>query len=299
MISGVSGSFYEYAPRLMAFEFNNFKSKNVIIFIGGLGDGFLTVPYLPKLADELNSIGWSLIQIGLTSSNIGWGTGSLTRDSSEINQLIDFLKKDDGDSKLNGLTRENIVLMGHSTGCQNSLHFISKSGFGEKISGLILQASVCDREAMTLQFGSFEKIDETVNFAKSLIAKGEANEIMPRKYCELFFGVPINASRWASLSSERGDDDFFGSYLTLEDHKKTFGKVDKPLLVLFSGSDEYVPEFINKEKLVDGFKEATDPKYWSPYSKIVDGALHNIGPGSKETSVPIMLESVSSFIKSL
>ncbi|GMG56511.1 unnamed protein product [Ambrosiozyma monospora] len=192
--------------------------------------------------------------------------------------------------------------MGHSTGTQNTTHYIAK--YSKEVKDVepldfgILQACVSDREASTLEL-SPDEIEQSLSQAKKLIDKGNSNEIMPSEFCAKFFGAPINAYRWFSLVSIRGDDDFFSSDLTAEDHKKTFGKINKPLLLLYSGSDEFVPDYVDKKKLVEGFRQATDEKYWSPLSGIIEGATHNIGPQSEPGAQEKAISLVVEFLKAL
>lgn len=71
-------------------------------------------PYLARLSSELERIKWSLCQLHMRSSYLGYGTGSLARDFEDISSGLTYLFA-------NGKRR--IVLMGHSTGCQDSVHF--------------------------------------------------------------------------------------------------------------------------------------------------------------------------------
>lgn len=112
----IKGSLLEYAFKKHAFEYGDLNSENVLIFVGGLTDKLATVPYVPFLSGELNKMGWSVVQIEFTSSHIGWGTGSLARDHSEIAELVRFLKSKQGGA------RKKIGIMGHSTGCQNTIY---------------------------------------------------------------------------------------------------------------------------------------------------------------------------------
>ncbi|ODV83813.1 hypothetical protein CANARDRAFT_29556 [[Candida] arabinofermentans NRRL YB-2248] len=298
LIGATEGRLFEYAPRLMAFEYGSLNSANVLIFIGGLGDGFLTVPYIPLLSSKLNAIGWSLIQIQLTSSYIGWGTGSLQRDDSEIAQLVDYLRS--SSTACGG--RSKIGLMGHSTGCQNTLHYLSKPGAENKtkpeIDFGILQASVSDREAITMLFPA-DLLEKSIDYAQNLIQSGNPNELMPLKYTANFFPAPINASRWISLATERGYDDFFSSYLNETDFKSTFGNVKKPLLVLYSGSDEFVPDHVDKAGMLEKFSRAVSPEFWSPLSKLVVGGTHNLGPESGPNAQEDATSTAIEFIKSI
>lgn len=290
----VAGVIHEYAPRHIAFEFNPEGNKNVLIFVGGLMDGLLTVPYLQLLSKELSKIDYSLIQIEISSSHIGWGTGSLVRDSTEISQLVKYLKSDKGGN------RTKIGLMGHSTGCQNTTHYFTRQNRDENYSSIdfgILQAPVSDRVSASAEL-SKEDIDESLNIANKLIDEGNWMEIMPYKFTKHFFDVPINAYRWNSLMSVGGDDDFFSPDLEMDDYKSTFGKFDKPFLVLYSGADEYVPDWLDKKELMKKWQDVAGSN-WSPFSKIVEGAKHNIGEGSKDGAQEDAIDTVIKFIASI
>lgn len=291
----IEGSLLEYSPKNFCFEFGNLKSKNVLIFVAGLGDRIATVPYLVPLSAALTKIGWSLIQIEFSSSSIGWGTGSLERDNFEISKLIEFLKSE------NGGEREKLGIMGHSTGCQNTIYYFTRAVRDDEYIELdfgILQAGISDREAAYILM-SLDLIEEANALAKKYINEGNPKELMPYKYTKNFFDTPINAYRWYSLYSKNGDDDYFSSYLTDNDLKSTFGKFDKPLLVLYSGADEYVPDDVDKELLMKRFEAATTPGMWSSYSKLVDGGLHALGKGSKETAMDDAVSTTVKFIGSL
>lgn len=291
----VPGLIHEYAPRHIAFEFTPTSKKNVLIFVGGLMDGLLTVPYLQLLASELAKIDYSLIQIEFSSSHIGWGTGSLNRDSTEISQLVHYLKSNKGGN------RTKIGLMGHSTGCQNTTHYFNRQPRNdptkfETLNFGILQAPVSDRVSAEAELSKNE-IEESVKLARSYIEKGEPNELMPYKFTKHFFDAPINAYRWNSLIGIRGDDDFFSPDLNEKDWATTFGNFDKPYLVLYSGADEYVPESLNKEQLMSNWEKSANEN-WSKFSKIVDGAIHNLGPGSKAGAQEDAIDTVIKFIQS-
>lgn len=100
-----------------AYELGYPNSKNALVFIGGLGDGPHTVPYIRTVAKHLENagkdLGFSVFELRLRSSFIGFGTSSLSNDVDDIAALVKYLR---------GLGREKIVLFGHSTGCQVSLN---------------------------------------------------------------------------------------------------------------------------------------------------------------------------------
>lgn len=63
----------------MAFEHlpsEDKKSCHKLLFVGGLGDGLFTVPFI----EHLRTLdGWGVIEVLTSSSFTGWGTGSVKR----------------------------------------------------------------------------------------------------------------------------------------------------------------------------------------------------------------------------
>lgn len=290
---------YRYSGSLSAIEFGPPESQleNFLVFVGGLGDGFLTVPYVPQLAKAVQEAfhgKWVVVQALISSSYIGFGTSSLEKDCKEIGKLVKYLREKRGTKK------SKVVLMGHSTGCQDTMQYLTKfskkDNFDESmaIQAGILQAPVSDSEAFRMSDDD-PVLNQLLERARDLIAQGKSNEILPAAAMKYSFGSPINAYRFNSLISERGDDDFFSSYLTSEDWDHSFGKIDKPLLVLYSGSDEFVPEHVDKESLIKNWCGHCST-YWSEQSKIIKGASHNLGNNSSVGAVDEVCDSVVAFI---
>lgn len=101
--------FTYYEPdRLTAFESGPADSGKTVVFVGGLCDGYNSVPFLAPLQRALEEEGWSLIQTQLSSSYSGYGIVNLQKDCDELDHLIEYLKTRRSKSK--------IVVMGHSTG---------------------------------------------------------------------------------------------------------------------------------------------------------------------------------------
>lgn len=302
MTGPFKGTLHDYAPRLTAFEFDDGAqlAENVLVFIGGLTDGLLTVPYVPNLAASLSketNSKWVVAQALITSSYDGWGTGSLARDVEELSLLVKYLRSNKGGQ------RKKIVLMGHLTGCQDTITYLSKLLVSNddqsiQLDGAILQAPVSDSEA----FGSEvepEKLNQLLAELKDLLDKGQGDTLLPDEWRKLMLNTPINAYRFHSLVSKRGDDDYFSSYLDKSDFEKSFSVVKTPILVLYGEKDESVPSFVDREKLVDSWRQSTDPKYWSPLSKVLKGATHNCGPGSDKGAEEDLIQTVLKFISNI
>lgn len=60
-------------------------------------------------------------------------------------------------------------------------------------------------------------------------------------------------------------------------------RVDKPLLILHSGNDEYIPESVDKDGLIRHWKELCQPGIASELSGTIPGAGHRVEePGAEE-----------------
>lgn len=291
---------YDNSHTAIEFGRETDSPQNFLVFIGGLTDGFLTVPYIPNLGSAItDKLGgsWVLVQALISSSYLGFGTGSLARDAKELGRLVKYLRTERGNKN------SKVVLMGHSTGCQDTLEYLSKFSKGESFDQLldidagILQAPVSDAEAF-VAFDSGNKLSELLQLAQKHIDEGNPNELLPKAALKLAMGSAITAYRFKSLAGERGDDDYFSSYLTDEDLQKSFGAVTKPLLVLFGEKDEFVPDHVDRKALVGSWQKNTDPTKWSKLSKILKGATHNVGPQSDAGAEEDLIETVVEFVKS-
>lgn len=245
---------YNEASGLTAFEFGESSSSRVLVCIAGLTDGLLSMRYLPRLARNVGPEGWRVIQPLLQSSYSGWGIGSLDEDASDIDCLLKCLVTERG--------VKEVVLLGHSTGCQDVVTFLEKHP-NKRIKGAILQAPVSDREALQLtNTGSKATMEADLqNFRKvaaTMISQGRGEEVMPRAACQLI-GPPhvITAYRFNSLTGRMTDDDMFSSDLTDGELSKRFHHVKVPTLVAISLDDEYVPKSVDVRAFAERMQSAT------------------------------------------
>lgn len=315
------------APRLTAFEFTTPSTPqtpkpNSILFVGGLTDGLGTVPYVAPLAKALESTDWSLFWVLLSSSYGGWGVSSLDQDVEEIAQCVQYVQGyKSGSSEAGG----KVVVMGHSTGSQDVLHYLHspnplpqrKDEFQGRLKhlvrptldGVIMQAPMSDREGLLRSLKEVEgtlqetelraAYDQCVDFAKRQpFTTGDGgqklNAILPLNLtAKLDFpsDTPLSARRFLSLASpdspeHPAEDDLFSSDLTDQRLAQTFGVVGDRGLVkgkmmfLYSGNDDYAAPWVNKEALMQRWKEAANAKgvekYDSEGSAVIPGAAHNV-----------------------
>lgn len=95
-----------------AYELGSSQARNALIFVGGLGDGPHTVPYIRTVAAKIEAdtgLSYSVFEIRIRSSFCGFGWNNLAKDVQDISSLVKYLR---------GIGKEKVVLMGHSTGSQ-------------------------------------------------------------------------------------------------------------------------------------------------------------------------------------
>lgn len=294
------GTLHRYTDKLVAFEHGTTSSssvpKNLIFWIGGLSDGLLTVHYPAAIGKALPS-GWSLVEVLLSSAYEGWGTSSLKRDAGELGDCVKYFRN--LPSKKGG----KIVLMGHSTGCQDLMEYVVGAEHSSRpaVDGVILQGGVSDREAWA-EMVSDGVLKSLIQDAKKLIDEGKENELMnvEGNIVAKEFGSPITAYRTYSLLAKGGDDDYFSTDLEDAVLKGTFGRIPKstPVMFLLGGEDPYVSRRVSKSGLL---------KRWTDIIRqgggvvddvnggVVEGAHHNL-VGDPDEVVQDLVKRVVNFL---
>jgi pimeloyl-ACP methyl ester carboxylesterase len=302
--------------------------------VGGLTDGLCTVPYVSELAEALDDTDWSLFSILLSSSYSGFGVESLDRDVEEIGQCVRFIRDLKADRAPGATSKHSkIVVMGHSTGSQDVLHYLHAANplpkteldmglqymHRPELDGAIMQAPVSDREAVLAILKSSNDPQEARAAYDQLVSSAQKepwtadqfDNILPMNQTAklgLPGNAPLSARRFLSLASpdspeKPSSDDLFSSDLSDQRLQDTFGQIatrgllQSSLLVLYSGCDEYCPPWVNKENLMQRWQKATEAggSKWDENSAIIPGAVHNVkDEGQKE-----LIDRVTRYLTSL
>ncbi|KAJ5722573.1 hypothetical protein N7488_000608 [Penicillium malachiteum] len=290
----LDGVLHQFAPRLVAFEYLASQDKpsrpHSLIFIGGLTDGLGTVPYVAPLAKALETTQWSVFSVLLSSSYNGFGVSSLDLDVEEIAQCVEFVRKLKGESG-------KVVIMGHSTGSQDVLHYLYSPNplpknlefdVGLKyltrpqLDGAIMQAPASDREGTQHLIKTCSQPEEAQGAYEQLVSAAKRqpwtddkhDSILPMNMTALLGlpgNAPMSARRFLSLVSpdspqNPAQDDVFSSDLTDQRHQETFGQIgsrgilspSSKVLALYSGEDEYCPPSVDKEAMLKKWQLATE-----------------------------------------
>eukprot|EP00048_Salpingoeca_helianthica_P017743 m.238826 g.238826 ORF g.238826 m.238826 type:complete len:285 (-) comp22061_c0_seq1:18-872(-) len=231
---------YDKGKRLPAFISGGEEGccEHVVVFLGGLTDGLLALPYLPDLLSAFSKHNppFALCQPLFSSSYNGYGCSSLTKDVEELAALLDFLHETQQTRK--------ILLIGHSTGCQIICRlFQLQSQYTKQsalIVGAVLQGPVSDREYMA----QLEFTQADLGLAHEAVLRDQGHTLLPRRSDA---DVPMSASRMVALAARGGEDDMFSSDLTDDELAHAVGNIPVPVLIVCSGADEYVPPHINTD----------------------------------------------------
>jgi pimeloyl-ACP methyl ester carboxylesterase len=211
---------------------------------------------------------------------------------NEISSLVAYFRT---------LGKKKVVVMGHSTGCQDCLHYFAsadKRGDRAKVDGTILQASVSDREAIAMDMDPSDLANVNTT-AEQWCKEHKGEHILPLTLTSSNFGrSPVTARRWVSLACKGGEDDYFSSDLPDSVLKTTFGKVDKPLLILYGEEDEYVPSYVDRKALVNRWIPFVKGKVDEQSRELLKGASHNLNGDEKEV-VDELVRRVGRFLSSI
>lgn len=294
-----------------------------------------TVQFLNDIVKALEPGDWSVFSVLLSSSYKGFGVSSLDKDVEEIAQCVKYVKEYKAGSTS---TSNRIVIMGHSTGSQDVLHYLhmpnplpGQSGGQQAegrlpVDGAILQSPVSDREALlsSLETGTMtdssevitELFYEAVEMAKENLAPESSHYILPISMTSrLGYPLPISSKRFLSLTSPESpeeplEDDLFSSDLDDKQLRKTFGQVKrngllkKSLLVLMGGSDEYLPEWVDPEALVKRWKDVVlnsegGEAAWDEHGGVVPGARHALKGSHQEKPIEDLVRRVQGYLANL
>lgn len=280
---------YDSADRLVAFQttlseaeasHGIHRGRVCIVLVGGMTDGLLGLPYAEALSRQCRERGITLVQPLLSSSYTGFGVSSLDRDARQLAQLLAFL------SMQNPHT-QSVYLVGHSTGCQDILVYLSKC---QRASHLVkmafLQGPVSDRDYMCSRHPP-ERLRELLHWAETQCDAGRPMAIHP----ELYDGMaPICAQRLRSLLARLGDDDYFSLDLSVEERDQRLSGINVPVKMIISAQDEYYPPGTTVADLCQHYSQ-----YRWPVSEVevLPGANHAISdPKDQEQFLDYLFRTI-------
>lgn len=231
------------------------RAKRVIIFIHGLGGSMFWPALVYKMAQKGTAV--------LAFNNRGHDKVAFVRQSlkngkskkiragachevftdcvDDIQGAVDFCR-DQG--------YQEIFLVGHSTGCQKSVYYLSRLKEQKAIAGAVLLCPVSDyADALT---HSQAVITKATSLARRLVRAGKEHQVLPLAV----WSHQDDAQRFLSLYTPDSKEEVF-CYATPR-RPVTLRKITVPLLAVFAENDEYLDRPLSA--IVDWFKQNVQAK---------------------------------------
>jgi len=252
------------------------KPKRVYIFIHGLGGGLFSRFDLISLLPDKNSAvlifnnrgygiinGFKRFQGGKHERAAlgGMAHEVFTDCVDDISGAVAFAKN---------LGTKEIILIGHSTGCQKSVFYLAKKP-NSPVKGAVLLAPVSDYAALKkdVDVASYKK---ALRAAQKLFKSGQPHSLLPAN----LWRVPIDAQRFISLYTPDSQEEIF----TYASDKKptTLRKANRPLLAVLAEADEYHDR--PTSSIAAWFEKSLAGK--ESDTVVISGVGHNFYPGFEE-----------------
>ncbi|HEY4526301.1 MAG TPA: alpha/beta fold hydrolase [Candidatus Paceibacterota bacterium] len=214
------------------------KAKRVIVWVHGIGSSmFSKLDISEKLTDSktavlvFNNRGHDKVsriaytnETRIGASELGGGASEVfTECADDIQGAINFAKKNGG---------KDIYLAGHSTGCQKSIYWASRTR-GRGVKGIILLAPISDLSADMYLQGK-RKVERAIKAARIMVKQGRKHEFLaPKLWPEL-----VDAQRFLSLHTTDSAEEIF-LYSQPKKNPRSFKSVRIPIFAIFAGEDEF------------------------------------------------------------
>lgn len=273
--------------QLRGYILGNSNAKTWYIFLHGLGGSMLS---MRTLAEELidssssallfNNRGHDIISrikkidkrkaSGFSSFYGGAAHEIFTDCVDDIQGAINFAKEHGA---------KKIILVGHSTGSQKAIYYLSQNNTKKDVSHVVLLSPLSDFAGVLSRLG-LEEYEMILKIAKALVDQGSPHVLLPSS----IWAEPIDAQRFLSLYTPVSDEDIF-SYPT-PDKDTLLSVVTIPLTVILGGKDEFADR--PTQEIKDWFDSKQQSVEYN--SKIFSSGTHGFDGSEK---------SVATFIQKL
>jgi pimeloyl-ACP methyl ester carboxylesterase len=168
---------------------------------------------------------------------------------------------------LTKLGYKEIILQGHSTGCQKVAYYCSKRK-DPRVKGMILLAP-CDDYNLSRQVQLKDKFPLAVKKAKEMVRSGKGIEFTPEWISH------YTARRFLSYADTKNVEARLFNY---DSDLREFSRIRQPILAVFGSKEEYLTKPVRECMSILASKTGSDDFEW----KIISGADHSFVGKEKE-----------------
>ncbi len=216
------------------------RPRRVLIFVHGLGgSAFSHHDYLVSVAGRKTAVlffsnrGHDTVA-GVKQLRPGWRKGYAYKTAGVAHEVFTECV-DDLQGAVNFCLRQGareIVLIGHSSGCQKIIYYLSRAGKPRRIHSAVLICPISDYAGARHQDETRRRRAEAA--ARALLRRRKRFELLPARV----WPQPLDAQRFLSLYTPASPEEIF-TYAQPGKTPRTLQKVKLPLLVVLAGRDEY------------------------------------------------------------
>ena len=170
-----------------------------------------------------------------------------------------------------------IILVGHSTGSQKSLYYLSQTR-DRNVKGLVLAGPVSDISVRRRELG--HGFTKNIAAAKRFMKRSGGRTLLPPSITKEF----LSAQRYVSLFSPGSPEDVF-PYYNPKAEWTALRRIKTPTLVIFGGKDEYLDR--SAKETVKTFL-AHAPARSRLVTAVIKSAGHNFRGKEKDFANAIM-----------
>ncbi|MBI2405503.1 alpha/beta fold hydrolase [Candidatus Microgenomates bacterium] len=158
-----------------------------------------------------------------------------------------------------GKRYSNVVLIGHSTGANKVVYYLSRRNVQKKIAGAILISPVSDVPMVQERLGG--DLEEALNVARKMVKSGKSSELVKQILPQSIY----SAQRLVSLGDQRSIEQMFPTK-EFQGPLRLVKKIKIPILVLFGDKDDYLRvDGVSVNVLLDAFRSNTESRSFSTH----------------------------------
>lgn len=263
---------------LQGLLFGPTRPRRVLIWVHGLmSSAFSKGAIIDRLVDAetavlaFNNRGFEIVsgyrQIKNRAGEYRWKTGGCAHEV--FTDCVDDI--DGAIACARSLGAAEIVLIGHSTGCQKSVYWASaRASRNPDVRGIVLLAPLSDRAGALKELGT-KRLSKLLKEARQLVRRGKGHTLMPE-----VSGISADAQRFVSLYAADSRENVF-PYDDEKAKATRLRSVRLPILVLWAGADEYSDR--DTQKIVQWFQKVMQNKDFS--QDIVPDVGHSFRGGEE------------------
>lgn len=160
---------------------------------------------------------------GYRRITIGAGYEKFIESQYDLDAIVDYLRE----------LFPDVILLGHSTGANKAVYYLSKPGTQKKVKGVVLVSPVSDVPMLKKELG--EHYNEALEVAQRMIREDRGWEIVPRELSRTIY----TAQRLLSLATQESSEQMF-PHKQFHGPLRLFSRIKIPTLIIFGSLDDYL-----------------------------------------------------------